>query len=216
MDKRKVLFVDDVELFVQLEKTFFSRDEFTLLAARNGREALSIVREEKPNLVFLDLHMPEMDGDDCCRIIKSHADYSSIPINMVTQGGCEEDLERCRKAGCDDIVLKPINRGQIVATAHRFLSVQDQRYLAHLRVQYGPGPGRLLSNYTVNLSTGGLFLETDVPLPEGVGDRCPKSGDELRLRMGKNGLFVACAGYPDCDFTVDIPDDKIADLRSYS
>ena len=46
----------------------------------------------------------------------------------------------------------------------------------------------------------------DVPLPEGLGDRCPKSGDELRLRMGKNGLFVACAGYPDCDFTVDMPE----------
>jgi DNA topoisomerase-1 len=46
----------------------------------------------------------------------------------------------------------------------------------------------------------------DVPLPEGLGEKCPKSGDELRLRMGKNGLFVACAGYPDCDFTVDMPE----------
>ena len=46
----------------------------------------------------------------------------------------------------------------------------------------------------------------DFPLPEGIGEKCPKSGDELRLRMGKNGLFVACAGYPDCDFTVDIPE----------
>ena len=46
----------------------------------------------------------------------------------------------------------------------------------------------------------------DVPLPEGLGATCPKSGHELRLRMGKNGLFVACAGYPDCDFTVDMPE----------
>jgi DNA topoisomerase-1 len=46
----------------------------------------------------------------------------------------------------------------------------------------------------------------DFPLPEGLGEKCPKSGDELRLRMGKNGLFVACAGYPDCDYTVDIPE----------
>lgn len=44
------------------------------------------------------------------------------------------------------------------------------------------------------------------PLPEGVGEKCPKSGDELRLRMGKNGLFVACAGYPECDYTVDVPE----------
>ncbi len=46
----------------------------------------------------------------------------------------------------------------------------------------------------------------DLPLPEGVGEACPKSGHELRLRMGKNGLFIACAGYPDCDYTLDLPE----------
>jgi DNA topoisomerase-1 len=46
----------------------------------------------------------------------------------------------------------------------------------------------------------------DFPLPEGAGDACPKSGHELRLRMGKNGLFLACAGYPDCDYTLDLPE----------
>ena len=46
----------------------------------------------------------------------------------------------------------------------------------------------------------------DFRLPNELGDTCPKSGHPLRLRMGKNGLFVACAGYPDCDFTVDMPE----------
>jgi DNA topoisomerase-1 len=46
----------------------------------------------------------------------------------------------------------------------------------------------------------------DFPLPEGAGEACPKSGHELRLRMGKNGLFLACAGYPDCDYTLDLPE----------
>ncbi len=46
----------------------------------------------------------------------------------------------------------------------------------------------------------------DFPLPEGVGTTCPKSGDALKLRMGKNGVFIACAGYPDCDFTVNVPE----------
>ena len=46
----------------------------------------------------------------------------------------------------------------------------------------------------------------DFPLPEGAGEACPKSGHELRLRMGKNGLFLACSGYPDCDYTLDLPE----------
>ena len=46
----------------------------------------------------------------------------------------------------------------------------------------------------------------DFPVPAEAGERCPKSGDELRLRMGRNGLFVACSGYPGCDFTIDIPE----------
>ena len=169
MTKKKILLVDDVGLFIELEKTFFSRQEFDLLVARNGREALDSMRAQRPDLVFLDLHMPEMDGDECCRLVKADPDLRPTPIIMVTQAGREEDLERCRKAGCEDIVLKPINRSQILAAAHRFLNVhdgKDQRYLARLRVQYGSDPGRLLCNYAVNLSTGGLFLETEAPLPE--------------------------------------------------
>ncbi len=168
MERKKVVLADDVELFLKLEKTFFSREDFELITAHNGREALEVIRESMPELVFLDLHMPEMDGDECCRLVKKDERLRHIPIIMVTSAGREEDLARCRSAECDEIVNKPINRHDFLATVHRFLKVVERevkRYSAMLRVHYGVQSHDLLSDYSIDLSTGGLFLATDRPLP---------------------------------------------------
>lgn len=168
MDKKKILLADDVELFLELEKTLFRRENFVLLVARNGQEAFDLIASQRPDLVFMDLYMPVMNGDICCRRVKDDPDLCRTPIVMVTQGGREEDLNRCRQAGCDEILLKPINRHQFVETARRLLTIaarEAQRVGARLEVRYGTDQQHVLNNYSVNISTGGLFLETDDPLP---------------------------------------------------
>jgi uncharacterized protein (TIGR02266 family) len=169
MTPLKILLADDVELFLELEKTFFRRQGVTILVARNGREAVNLVRAERPQLVFMDLYMPDFDGEEACRQIKEDPELRSTPVVMVTLGGRPEDLERCWLAGCDEIVLKPINRHQFLETAHRFLDVASRRaprFEARLQVRFGAGRENLLENYSINVSTGGLFLETAEPLPE--------------------------------------------------
>jgi len=171
MTPLKVLLVDDVELFLALEKTFFHREGLTVLLARNGQEALDMVRAERPHLVFMDMYMPLLGGEDACQRIKADPELRSTPVVMVTQAGEEGDLERCRRAGCDEIVFKPINRSQFLETARRFLHLSTRnapRVEARLRVQYGDAMEHLLDNYCINLSTGGLFLETSEPLDEGA------------------------------------------------
>jgi uncharacterized protein (TIGR02266 family) len=165
---KKIVLADDVELFLSLEKTFFSREEFDLMTARDGREALQLIMTKEPDLVFMDLYMPKMNGDECCRFLKEDDRYRHIPIILVIHGGREEELERCRTALCDAIVLKPINRNDFVAMARKFLNVQERtetRYLTRLRIQHGTDARQLLTNYTVDLSTGGVFIETPQPLP---------------------------------------------------
>jgi len=167
VERKKVLLADDIELFLELEKTFFRRENFELLVARNGTQALEVARAQRPDLVLMDLNMPEMDGDECCRRIKSDPQLRETPVVIVTQAGREEDLQKCRAAGCDEILLKPINRHLFVETARRLLAVSDRaqpRVSARLRVTYGSGD-RALTDYTINISTGGLFLETAAPLP---------------------------------------------------
>ncbi len=168
MERKRIVLADDVELFLMLEKTFFKREEFELITAHNGREALEAIREHKPDLVFIDLHMPEMDGDECCRLVKSDESCRLIPVVIVTTSMKEEDLEKCRGAGCDEIVSKPVNRHDFLAIARRFLNVAEretQRFSARLRVRYGVRQHDLLSDYSIDLSTGGLLLATGHPLP---------------------------------------------------
>jgi len=127
MQKRKVLLVDDVQLFLEQEKTFFNREIFDLLVARSGIEALKIVKEEKPELVFMDLYMPDMDGDRCCHMIKSDRELRGIPVIMVTTGVDEDDFERCWQAGCDDIITKPIHRHYFLAIIRKYIPLPERK-----------------------------------------------------------------------------------------
>ena len=163
MIRKKVLLVDDVQLFLEQEKTFFNRDDFELLLARSGIEAVKVVKQERPELVFMDLYMPDMDGDRCCHMLKSDPDVREIPVIMVTAGVDEEDFERCWQAGCDDIITKPINRHFFMAIIRKYFPVPERkapRFIAKLRVLYGQDPQKLLTDYSANVSTGGLFIET--------------------------------------------------------
>lgn len=164
MRKRKILLADDLELFLRLEKTFQHRDEFELITTGSGEKALALAREMKPDLIFLALYMQGMDGAECCRAIKEDQRYRGIPVVMVTQGKREDDLKRCREAGCDAIVQKPINRHDLLEMTRKFLRIEDHsapRYSVRLLVHYGPDHRRHLTDQSINLSTGGLFLETD-------------------------------------------------------
>jgi uncharacterized protein (TIGR02266 family) len=169
--KAKILLVDDVELFLELEKTFFiSMDRVETIVARSGKQALETIRREQPQLVYMDLYMPDMDGDQCCRMVKTDPELSKTFIVMVTGGGKEEDFERCWQAGCDDIIVKPINPNQFMAMAKKYMKVALRtapRYADRLTVSYSTSDNsqQSLTNYTVNISTGGVFLETAAPLP---------------------------------------------------
>lgn len=163
MKKKTILLADDTLFFLELEKTFFCREEFNILTAHNGREALKLVNTDCPDIVFLDMYMPEMNGDECCRWIKANPKTKDLPVIMVTLSGKEKDMENCRQAGCDDIILKPINRDHFIETARKHLNVpvrQHPRFMARLKINLAGDDDNVLSGYSINLSAGGVFLET--------------------------------------------------------
>jgi uncharacterized protein (TIGR02266 family) len=171
MGRKKILLVDDVELFRALERTFFRREEFDLIEAKTGQQALDLALSEQPDLILMDLYMPEMDGDEACRRLKARPETAAIPVIMVTQAGRDAERARCQAAGCDDVVLKPINRAQFLEVSRRHLELVErvaERYPAKLEVCYGATADQKLTDFSVNISTGGLFLETAQPLPAGT------------------------------------------------
>lgn len=165
-ERRKLLLADDVELFVELEKTFLRREEIDILVARDGQQALDLTRLHRPHVVFLDLVMPGMEGDECCRRIKQDPTLGDVIVVMVTAAGKPEDMLRCREAGCDDVLLKPISRREFMAMARNYLQIEERkstRLKAELRVYYGPAPQKMLVDFSVDLSTGGLYIKTETP-----------------------------------------------------
>jgi len=131
MKKKTILLVDDVALFIQLQKSFLSRDLFEIRTARSGEQALRSVRSSLPDLVLLDLYMPDMNGDTVSRELKNDPLTRDVPIIIVSSEG-DEDAERmCRLSGCDDFIHKPIRRDLLLEAVEKQLKVTHRR---HVRV----------------------------------------------------------------------------------
>ena len=112
----KILVVDDVRMSQEIAKNSFEMEGHEVFTASNGSEALSAVKICGPDIVFMDLYMPSMNGDECCMKIKSDPAISHIPVVMMTSVDNEENVERCRTAGCSDVIGKPFSHDALMDT----------------------------------------------------------------------------------------------------
>jgi len=115
---KKILVVDDEPKIVRLVKVYLERAGFKVLTAYAGREALSLFSAEEPQLVILDLMLPDMDGFDVARQMRK---TSKIPIIMLTARAEEADRVAGLELGADDYVVKPFNPRELVARVRAVL-----------------------------------------------------------------------------------------------
>ncbi|WP_337470445.1 response regulator transcription factor [Acidaminococcus fermentans] len=118
MDNYSVLLVDDDPKLLDLLVNYFTKEQFTVLAARDGEEALRIFRKEQPQLLVLDLMLPKIDGRDVCRTIRQD---STVPIIMLTARDAEFDRLMGLELGADDYVTKPFSMRELVARVRALL-----------------------------------------------------------------------------------------------
>jgi two-component system, cell cycle response regulator len=105
----RVLVVDDLLPNVKLLEAKLNSEYYDVLTARSGIEALEVVKNNPPDIILLDVMMPEMDGFETCRRLKADPTVSHIPVVMVTALSEVEDRVQGLKAGADDFLTKPIN-----------------------------------------------------------------------------------------------------------
>lgn len=106
----QILVVDDDPMIVDVLTRFLSREGYTVIIARNGVEALEQVRRHQPDLILLDVTMPEMDGFTACRRLKDDERTALIPITMLTGLDDREHRMRGIEAGADDFLTKPFEQ----------------------------------------------------------------------------------------------------------
>ncbi len=122
MNKKKVLIVEDEESLLKLESILLISKGFDVKGVSNGRAALESVAEEKPDLILLDIMLPEIDGFEVCRQIKSDPSTRQIPVIMLTAKKSREDMVRGEKVGADWYITKPFKSAMVIETIQRFLA----------------------------------------------------------------------------------------------
>lgn len=117
----KVLVVDD-EPFICRSLTFVLRKEaYEVFEARDGEEAIELIRATKPDLVFLDVMMPKMNGFEVTKMVREDPELSSTKIILLTAKGQESDRETGEAAGADDYMTKPFSPTKLLERARKVL-----------------------------------------------------------------------------------------------
>ena len=144
----RILVVDDVALNRQLLEAKLTLEYYDVACAGSGQEALDAIAAEQPDLVLLDVMMPEMDGYEVCRRIKADPDTAYIPVIMVTALDNTEDRVAGLEAGADDFLTKPVDDLALFARVKNLVRLKHMtdewraRQIAGERITLGESAGR--------------------------------------------------------------------------
>ncbi|MCK6500650.1 MAG: response regulator transcription factor, partial [Nitrospira sp.] len=149
---KKILIVEDEKDILQLVKLYLEKEGYRTVSAMTGTEGLRQVKAEHPDLIILDLMLPEMDGLEVCKRIRLNQDTALLPILMLTAKAEESDTVIGLELGADDYVTKPFSPKALVARVKALLR-RLERNAAHPHTHYQYGPLTVdLSRHEVRLN----------------------------------------------------------------
>lgn len=120
--KKRVLIVEDTKTIVMVEKMMLAGQGYEIKTAENGAKGLEMAKTVAPNLILLDVMMPEMDGIEMCRRLRQQEETAEIPVIMVTTRGEPEQVEEAFLAGCTDYITKPIDKLELIEKVEKYIA----------------------------------------------------------------------------------------------
>ncbi|WP_317128944.1 response regulator transcription factor [Mangrovivirga cuniculi] len=120
--KKKILIVDDEPNILMSLDFLMRRNGYDVFVARDGNEALSIFQDEKPDLIILDIMMPNIGGYEVCRAVKSSDKKTNTQVLILTAKDKEEDIKRGYEAGADHYMTKPFSTKNLVAKVKELIN----------------------------------------------------------------------------------------------
>lgn len=133
--KPKILCVDDEPSNLRLLEGMLLPRGYDVVKAESGKEALDKIKEQKMDLVLLDVMMPQLNGFDVCKTIKDNEGYRNIPVIMVTALRSKEDRIKGIESGAEDFISKPFDQGEVLARIKMLLKIKDLN--ERLNLAYG-------------------------------------------------------------------------------
>ncbi|MBL4600590.1 MAG: response regulator [Rhizobiaceae bacterium] len=113
---KSILIVEDNELNMKLFNDLLEANGYEIIKTRNGLEALDLARAHKPDLILMDIQLPEVSGLEVTKWLKEDDELHKIPVIAVTAFAMKGDEERIRQGGCEAYISKPISVGSFVET----------------------------------------------------------------------------------------------------
>ena len=120
--QKTVLIVEDNELNMKLFHDLLDAHGYRTLQTRTGMEALALAREQRPDLILMDIQLPEVSGIEVTKWLKEDDDLRAIPVIAVTAFAMKGDEEKIRDGGCEAYIAKPMSVMNFLNTVERFLS----------------------------------------------------------------------------------------------
>ena len=118
---KTVLIVEDNDLNMKLFNDLLTAHGYATIQSRNGMEALSLAREHRPDMILMDIQLPEVSGLEVTKWIKEDDDLKTIPVIAVTAFAMKGDEERIRQGGCEAYISKPISVARFMETVQSYL-----------------------------------------------------------------------------------------------
>jgi twitching motility two-component system response regulator PilG len=122
MKKGRILVVEDEESLLMLERILLSSKGYSVTGVMDGKSALEEIAANAPDLVILDIMLPEMDGFEVCKIIKENPDTGKIPVVMLTAKKSTQDVARGMQVGADAYITKPFKSAKVIEVIEGLLN----------------------------------------------------------------------------------------------
>lgn len=119
---KKILIVEDNELNMKLFNDLLQANGYETVQTMDGRDAMSLAREHRPDLILMDIQLPEISGLEVTKMMKADDDLRDIPVVAVTAFAMKGDEEKIRQGGCEGYIAKPISVPTFLETITKFLS----------------------------------------------------------------------------------------------
>lgn len=184
---KTILIADDLPAHLDLFEVILQRADCRLVRAEDGIAALSLAREANPDLIYLDIEMPGMNGGEICRVLKADPARRNVPVVLVSSHGRREYAMKC---GADQFLGKPVDEPTLLETLQAFLALQargERRLSVDWPITFWR-EGSSHSGRMLDVSRTGFFVECR--RPQAIGSRLAVAFPLPEADAGEERMFV--------------------------